>query len=90
MVTSKVETVYVNLWGMLADALPDNFGNRIIDTWLARQGRAPESFSPVERLCYTGKRGMGALEFEPSYESIEQSVSVEISVLIKLKDRKLK
>ena len=51
--------------GMLADALPDKFGNSIIDAWLARQGRTPESFSPVERLCYAGKRAMGALEFAP-------------------------
>lgn len=71
--------------GMLADALPDKFGNSIIDAWLARQGRTPESFSPVERLCYTGKRAMGALEFAPSIdESIEQSVPVEISELVSL------
>jgi serine/threonine-protein kinase HipA len=52
--------------GMLADALPDLFGNALIDAWLARQGRRPESFDVVERLCYIGTRGMGALEFEPS------------------------
>ncbi len=52
--------------GLLADALPDRFGNAVIDAWLARQGRAPESFTAVERLCYIGARGMGALEFVPS------------------------
>jgi serine/threonine-protein kinase HipA len=52
--------------GLLADSLPDRFGTAIIDTWLASQGRNPESFNAVERLCYTGARGMGALEFEPS------------------------
>lgn len=51
--------------GMLADALPDKYGNVLIDAWLATQGRAPESFNAVERLCYTGRRGMGALEFAP-------------------------
>lgn len=51
--------------GMLADALPDKYGNVLIDAWLATQGRAPESFNAVERLCYTGCRGMGALEFAP-------------------------
>ncbi|TDI86722.1 MAG: type II toxin-antitoxin system HipA family toxin [Caldithrix sp.] len=70
--------------GMLADALPDNFGNRIIDAWLARQGRTSSNFSPVERLCYTGKRAMGALEFEPSYNAVEQSVPVEVGELLKL------
>jgi len=52
--------------GLLADALPDKFGNALINTWLARQGRRPESFNAIERLCYTGRRGMGALEFLPS------------------------
>lgn len=71
--------------GMLADALPDKFGNSIIDAWLARQGRTPESFSPVERLCYEGKRAMGALEFAPIIsESTEQSVPVEVSELVKI------
>jgi serine/threonine-protein kinase HipA len=52
--------------GLLADSLPDKFGNALVDAWLARQGRAPESFNAVERLCYTGYRGMGALEFLPA------------------------
>ncbi len=51
--------------GMLADSLPDRFGNALINTWLASRGRAPDSFNAVERLCYTGTRGMGALEFAP-------------------------
>ena len=71
--------------GMLADALPDKFGNSIIDAWLARQGRTPENFSPVERLCYAGKRAMGALEFAPIIsESTEESVPVEVSELVKI------
>jgi len=52
--------------GLFADALPDKFGNRLIDAWLTKQGRNPASFSPLERLCYTGTRGMGALEFFPA------------------------
>lgn len=51
--------------GLLADSLPDKFGNALINAWLATQGRTPESFNAVERLCYTGTRGMGALEFAP-------------------------
>jgi serine/threonine-protein kinase HipA len=54
-----------SLPGLLADSLPDKFGNALIDTWLASQGRPPQSADSVERLCYIGKRGMGALEFEP-------------------------
>ncbi|EXI78934.1 MAG: putative DNA-binding transcriptional regulator [Candidatus Accumulibacter regalis] len=52
--------------GLLADSLPDRFGNALIDAWLATQGRRPESFNAVQRLCYTGRRGMGALEFMPA------------------------
>lgn len=52
--------------GLLADSLPDRYGNRLIDVWLARTGRTSEQFHAVDRLCYTGTRGMGALEFRPS------------------------
>ncbi|MDQ3759080.1 MAG: type II toxin-antitoxin system HipA family toxin [Actinomycetota bacterium] len=52
--------------GLLADALPDRYGHALIDAWLARQGRSPDSFDAVERLCYVGRRAMGALEFEPA------------------------
>jgi len=52
--------------GLLSDSLPDYFGNALIDAWLARQGRSPDDFTPIERLCHVGTRGMGALEFHPS------------------------
>lgn len=51
--------------GLLADSLPDRYGNRLIDVWLERQGRAPGDFTPVERLCYMSTRAMGALELSP-------------------------
>lgn len=51
--------------GLLADSLPDRYGEALINAWLASQGRSPDSFNPVERLCYVGRRGMGALEYEP-------------------------
>jgi len=76
---------FMGLPGMLADALPDKFGNDIVNAWLARQGRSPEKFSPVERLCYSGKRAMGALEFLPIIKTeLEKSVPVKISELVKL------
>ena len=52
--------------GLLADSLPDRYGNALIAAWLAEQGRSPDSMNAVERLCYVGTRGMGALEFEPA------------------------
>lgn len=57
---------FKGLPGLLADSLPDKFGNALIDTWLATQSRTPDSMNPVERLCYIGTRGMGAIEFHPT------------------------
>ncbi|MFO7715092.1 type II toxin-antitoxin system HipA family toxin [Desulfosarcina sp.] len=59
-----VKTFY-GLPGLLADSLPDKFGHALIDAWLATQGRTPESFNAVERLCYVGERGTGALTYAP-------------------------
>ena len=52
--------------GLVADSLPDTFGNTVIEQWLASQGKSITDFSAVDRLCYTGKRGMGALEYVPA------------------------
>ncbi len=71
--------------GLLADTLPDRFGNAIIDAWLARQGRDGSGFSPVERLCYMGNRSMGALEFSPpTNRKLDQAVDVEVAHLVAL------
>lgn len=71
--------------GLLADVLPDRFGNRIIEVWLARQGRSVTDFSPVERLCYMGARGMGALEFKPALgPQARKAVPLEIAELTEL------
>jgi serine/threonine-protein kinase HipA len=76
---------FMGLPGLLADALPDRFGNNIIDAWLARNGIAPDDFSPLERLCYTGRRATGALEFAPTLNArIEESTPVEIAELVSL------
>jgi serine/threonine-protein kinase HipA len=61
---------FYGLPGLLADSLPDKYGNRLIDIWLAQTGRRPEQFNAVDRLCYIGKRGMGALEFEPATNAL--------------------
>jgi len=71
--------------GLLADSLPDTFGNALIDAWLATQGRIPESFNAVERLCYTGTRGMGALEFAPVLGPKSRKTSkIEVEALVRL------
>jgi serine/threonine-protein kinase HipA len=71
--------------GLLADSLPDRFGNALINAWLAEQGRTPDSFSPIERLCYTGTRGMGALEYAPALGPASSgSVPVDLDALVQL------
>jgi len=76
---------FKGLPGLLADSLPDKFGNAVIDNWIASQGRTAASFHPVERLCYIGSRGMGALEFEPATLGPPISTSaVEIANLVTL------
>ncbi len=76
---------FYGLPGLLADSLPDKFGNRLIDVWLAQTGRRRETFNAVDRLCYTGRRGMGALEFEPSTGGeTAQDKRLEMDQLIEL------
>jgi len=71
--------------GLLADSLPDKFGNALLDAWLATQGRSSESFNGVERLCYTGTRGMGALEFAPTTgPGVRQTARIQIDKLVDL------
>jgi serine/threonine-protein kinase HipA len=70
---------------LLADSLPDKFGNAVIDAWLATQGRLPGEIDAVERLCYTGKRGMGALEFRPAKGPQNRIASpVQVDALVAL------
>lgn len=83
--TALPRRTFHGLPGLLADSLPDKFGNALIGVWLAAQGRAPASFSPIERLCYTGTRGMGALEFAPTMGPRPQKASkIDLDALVGL------
>ncbi len=74
--------------GMLVDSLPDQFGNALINVWLASQNRLEASFNPVERLCYTGTRGMGALEYKPGITGAStKAQKVEVERLVDLSNR---
>ncbi len=77
---------FKGLPGLIADSLPDDYGNQIIDEWFASKGLSDRAFSPVDRLCYVGKRGMGALEFDPAQNNpqLDQSAVVEIAHLTEL------
>ena len=78
------EETFHGLPGMVADSLPDKFGNIVISKYLESQGRTADSLSVIEKLCYTGKRGMGALEYEPSQELAEINETVDLDALTKL------
>ncbi|KAF1003846.1 MAG: hypothetical protein GAK36_00172 [Pseudomonas sp.] len=76
---------FKGLPSVLADSLPDDFGNALIDAWLARQGRSKATFSPLERLLYQGTRGMGALEYRPALSGEQSKAeSIQIDALVRL------
>lgn len=77
------ENAFKALPGLLSDALPDKYGNQLINIWLAQNGRMENSMNPVEQLCFIGKRGMGALEFEPTIiDKKQNSFSIEMDSLV--------
>jgi serine/threonine-protein kinase HipA len=83
--TDLPQETFHGLPGLLADSLPDRFGNALINAWLATQGRPPDSFNAVERLCYTGERGMGALEFSPAIgPQARKANRIQIDQLVEL------
>ena len=73
----------------MADSLPDRFGNAVIDRWLISQGRPAGSFTSLERLCYTGTRGMGALEYYPSTAPQSGNDDIDINEMVKLSSQVL-
>ncbi len=78
-------STFFGLPGLLADSLPDRFGNALIDAWLAQEGKTAAGFTPIHRLCYTGKRGMGALEYLPAQgPKFGTSTKLEVGSLVKL------
>ncbi len=72
---------------MLADALPNRLGNRLIAARLAESGKGPETFSPVDRLCLIGRRGIGAQEFEPALRRRTGVKRLEVARLVELANR---
>ena len=81
--TSISRETFMGLPGLLADALPDAYGKALLDRWLATIGRT--FANPVERLCYQGKRSMGALEFEPAQDTfLEKDTKIEIDSLVEV------
>ncbi|MCD6597786.1 MAG: type II toxin-antitoxin system HipA family toxin [Bacteroidales bacterium] len=87
---NETEDTFKGLPGLLSDSLPDKYGNKLINTWLAQQGRPENSMSPVEKLCFIGTRGIGALEFEPAQIKIgTKSFSLELGSLVEVAKKML-
>jgi len=75
---------FKGLPGFIADCLPEKFGNRLLDAYLANHGRRLDDLNPLERLCYVSTRGMGALEFQPDLESrqLNEPIALQVSDLV--------
>jgi len=81
---------YKGMPGLLADVLPDKYGNQLINMWLAQNGREPNSMNPVEMLCFIGTRGMGAMEFEPAaLKESKRTFSIEMDSLVDIAKKML-
>jgi len=81
---------FKGLPGLLADMLPDKYGNQLINMWLAQNGKPQDSMNPVEMLCFIGTRGMGALEFEPAtIKENKRTFSIEINSLVDIAQKML-
>ena len=81
---------FKGLPGLLADVLPDKYGNQLINMWLAQQGRPQDDMNPVEMLCFIGSRGMGALEFEPTtLNDTPKTFSVELDSMVHIAQKML-
>lgn len=63
---------------MIADSLPDFFGNVIFRTWMESNNRDMNEISVLEQLAYVGTRGMGALEYQPS-KSVSSVDTIDIT-----------
>ncbi len=82
---SNTTDTFKGLPGLLADSLPDRYGNRLMNIWLMKNSRPADSMNPVEQLCFMGNRGMGALEFEPAYpRAAQSSFDVEVDGLVEI------
>lgn len=80
---------FEGLPGMLADALPDAFGNTVLRAWLRAQNRSSDSLSPLEKLSYMGKRAMGAFEFEPTTSVVAPQEEIEVAHLVTMTNKVL-
>jgi serine/threonine-protein kinase HipA len=77
---------FKGLPGLIADSLPDDFGNNVMNAWIASQGKSVSEITPLQRLQYTGMRGMGALTYSPATKrkNLNASQAIHIESLISI------
>lgn len=69
--------------GLLADALPDAFGNQVIDAWLVSQNIDKRRITTLDRLAYAGGRALGALTFHPPARALEEpATAIQIADIV--------
>jgi serine/threonine-protein kinase HipA len=79
------QDAFSGLPGLVADSLPDRWGTALVNAWLASQGREASSFDVVQRLCYVGTRGVGALEYQPAREpTVSGGADLQVDALVRL------
>lgn len=77
---------FKGLPGLIADSLPDDFGNAVMNAWISSQGKSTSDITPLQRLQYTGQRGMGALTYAPAIrrKNLNASQSIQIASLVSI------
>ncbi len=83
-VMGNKEKLYQGLPPFIADSLPDRWGNKVFEQWAAQNHIPMRQLTPVDKLSFIGKRGMGALEFTPATAGLDESSSVQIDSLYRL------
>lgn len=78
------DKLYAGLPPFVADSLPDRWGNRVFDAWAKRNGIVQHNLTPLDRLSFIGKRGMGALEYEPAQLQMGEPLPLPLAELYSL------
>ena len=87
IIGGKEPLIYRHLPPFLADSLPDAWGNQVFECWRIENNIQDKEITPLDVLSFIGKRGMGALEFEPETSNVKKTESLNLQSLIDLAER---
>ena len=79
--------IYQKLPAFVADSLPDAWGNQLFDLWRQQNHLSNADITPLDKLSFIGKRGMGALEFVPEISRERRVEKIDIKSLASLAER---